>query len=165
MKHFKDVLNRYKRQLKSASEVYAYKYSFISQDDLYQEALIVLLSLHTEHGGKEETEQEFKDELWLRIRRSFQNNIKREKIINYPLVSFDSKDVNGFSLLETLVGDKDVVINELSIIKNLNLSDTERHVLGLRLQGCTQKEISKITRLHRSTIIKICKGFLEKATF
>ena len=165
MKNFKSFLKEYQKQLKSASKTYAYKYNFIDSDDLFQEALIVLLKLHSKYKKKYEEEDKFKEELWGDIRKCFRRYIYNEKTKVYPLISLDVKYQGEKKLEDTLVGEEGINIGDFNFInriQNFGLTKREEIVLKLRLRGWTQKEIALNLRLNQKTISRLCKKIGEE---
>ncbi len=161
---FEDIVNALSPKLRAIAHRMNGHFTYFSDEDLYQEAVINLWGLFYNGDLNEKTNSYILQSCYFHLKNYLRVNLDKAKLvsINEPI------DTGGYAIEDTLTHQEadrlkaaDMML-EIGKALNDKLSERERHVLKLLLDGVTLREIGLKLGVSHVMAVKIKTQILIK---
>jgi len=154
--YFEEILNRISPTLKKITKKLNGKYSYIDDNDLFQEALLFLWNSFKDGKLANKTDSYILQGCYFYLKNYLRNKDKKINFIN--IEDIDLRKTNTFINLST----NDSTIKDIYDILKNSLSAKEREILKLYLNGMTMREIGNKFNVSHVMIVKMMKKIRNK---
>jgi RNA polymerase sigma factor (sigma-70 family) len=163
---FNELMRKISPRIRAIAKQLDGKYTFLDDDDLFQQAMLHLWREHKADRLSGKTESYIAQGCMFFLKNYIRTN---HKTIDRNSVSLEKETPNGESLIETIsdtgAGDGDADNIRIKALRNSldnDLSERERKVLDCYLRGLTTREIGRRFNVSHPMVIKIEKRIFEK---